>query len=608
MKNTFCHKRQPIIILICVLLAATLIACVTPAAAHAAAASAPDSIHFINPTAITVMGNKLYVADNVEDGKTALLVFDVSGAVPSLTGTYELDGVITALYCDSSAELYAVKDATVSVLTVTADKPPVLKATYAFDSTVTGFVKGKFNKTDTYYALTDRLLREIDKNNFGSITQGSLSNTKGCLALNDIVYYVYQDGTDYLCGGYKNNGTFLLQSLSLNTEPKGILAYGDKVAFFTSHSIQYVNAITMERWTGNAAFQSELALETLIDDTNDKTIVDVALHGETIFILNDGINKIDMYTKGEKGYSVTYTIGSDLVSNAVPTSFTSYTLVRSKGYPTNIVYKTNAENSVEEIITNAAEYIILGYDNDANSHYYYVMVGNKFGWVKKSADNAAPSTDAKITVVNNRVGNDDYSYETKFTSLNGVYVYDLPVSSAQQTQIMQTATTMKTVKVLQEFIEGDQVWYYVSYDDNKTGFVKKESVGKFHIKREETGTELSTEGLRKINSTLFNAVTLYDTADLDETAADENGNVIKLYSGYKVHLLSTENGVAFVMIQHTNGQSACGYMEADRLIGVHDMTTNSIVGLSLLAFAVALAAVLITVYFHRKKKARANKN
>ncbi len=612
MKKISCLRRQPIFILIIVLITAVIFACFLPTAeAYAAdAPNTPDSIHFINPTAITVMGDRLYVADNIEDGKTALLYFDIGGNIPSLTRTYEWDGVITGLFSDNDTELYAAMGATVAVLNVTEDKEPSVKVSYVFDKTVKGFVKGIFNQAETYYALTDRLLRVRGENNYLPTTQGILTNTKGCVALNGVVYYAHQDGTDYVCGGYDtNNAAFLEQTLSFNNEPKGLITYKNNVAFFTDHSIKYVNDITMGYWTNNQPLQGN-ALETLIDDTSNKTIADVALHGETLFILNDGINKIDMYTKGENGYGVTYTIGSDIVNYTVPTAFTDYTLARSNGYPTNIVYKTNAKNSIEEIITNATEYIILGYDNDVNSHYYYVMTGDKFGWVKKSADNATPETDPKITVIDNRVGEEGYSYETKFTSLNSVYIYDLPISSASQTQFTQTAENMKPVKVLQEFKEGEQIWYYISFDEGKTGFVKKESVGKFHIVRDETDTELETEGLRKINSSLFNAVSLYATPDLEEgeTVADADGNVLKLYSGDKVDLISAENGVAFVMVQHTNGKCDFGYIEANRLIGVHDMTTNSIVGISLLAFAIVLAVILITVYFKRKKKIRANKN
>ncbi len=132
MKKISCLRRQPIFILIIVLITAVLFACFLPTAeAYAAdAPNTPDSIHFINPTAITVMGDRLYVADNIEDGKTALLYFDIGGNIPSLTRTYEWDGVITGLFSDNDTELYAAMGATVAVLNVTEDKEPSVKASY----------------------------------------------------------------------------------------------------------------------------------------------------------------------------------------------------------------------------------------------------------------------------------------------------------------------------------------------------------------------------------------------------------------------------------------------------------------------------------------------
>lgn len=572
-----------------------------------------DTVHFIAPTAITVVGNNLFVADKIEDNKTTLLSFEIDDDLSvNFKSTCEIDGVVTALSNDGVNTVYAIMGKSVTEIAVSNGNAALTDVVYdGFENDVVGFVNSKYGeetKVDTLFALTNNLLRRNNSGVFGNATNDNWTDTKGCIALNEVVFYVYKSAASngYLCSGYTSEGYILANSLAI-TEPIGIFEYDGKVAFFSQHSIYYVNDISMGYWTNNQAFQGN-ALETLIGDTGDKTIADVAIkeNGDddaTVFVLNEGINKIDIYTNQANGYVVTDTIGSDMVSKAVPTKYTSFTLARPSGYPANIVYKTVDEaTSIESIYTDVdeyKEYVILGYEGDENSHYYYVMIGDKFGWVKKSD---------KWTVVNTQFGEQTTTTEAKFTSLNAVTVYELPHENSKTTTVTQTASSMKTVKVLQKFTEGEQVWYYVEYDEGKTGFVKSDIVG--HFKTKPIAETVVVKGERKINSSLFSAVNLYASSELaeGEEVADANDNPVKLYSGDKVTLIRDEGKVAYIMLLHSNGNKDFGWVDASRLIGVHQITTNAIVGLSLVGFALALAAILVTVYFKRKKRIKANKD
>lgn len=601
-------------VVLCLALIAGCLVPLSAAAAETAAAAEQDSVHFIKPTAITVVDNFLYVADIVENGKTAILCFDLSSNTPTLKYTCEIEGETTKLSYGvandgTTYDLYAICGTKVIVLSLEDKSQPKAAETYNFDNEVSGFVKGTFGpqKDRLLFALTNKLLRHTSTNSFANLTPNDLNETKGCVSVGDVVFFVHKTGDKFVCGGYTSEGTYLVNTITITTEPVGITAYQDKVAFYSQHSILYVDTDTMYNWTHDVQMQGN-ELKNLISDTGDKTILDVAINNDTIFVLNDNINKIDMYVNGgANGYYVAYTIGSDTVNKAVPTAYTSFTTVRPNGYPANIVYKTNTQDSVSEIITDAKEYVILGYDGDKDSHYYYVLIGDKFGWVKKGDGASTPADDDKLSVVKNQVsGNEFVEAHAKFVSLNAVYIYELPLESADKTTINQTATTMKDVTVLQYFNEGNQVWYFVRYEDDKTGFVKKETVGSIH--NVSKGDNIPSLGGRKINSSLFAPVYLHVTAELKDNdyVTDAEGNVIRLYSGDHITLVDVKDNAAFIMILHSNNSKEFGWIEASRLIDVHQITTNAIVGLSLLAAAITLATILLIVYFKRKKKIAAN--
>ena len=150
------------------------------------------------------------------------------------------------------------------------------------------------------------------------------------------------------------------------------------------------------------------------------------------FCFNTDNNQVQIYQliSGASGTELSSTdiiIGSDQVDAQVPTTYTIFTLAKSSGYPTNIIYKTNDDKtSVDSILTKEQvdTFIILGYEGHENASYYYVFVNGKFGWIKKSDNATTADTDSKIEIVDTKVS-DKVSYNAKFSSLGNVYIYNL---------------------------------------------------------------------------------------------------------------------------------------------------------------------------------------
>ncbi len=623
MRNTIYNRIRLGVIIMCL---ALIIACAIPVLAFAAEQdnSEQDSVHFINPTAMTVVDDYLYVADNVEDGKTALLCFDLTNAeLPKLIYTFELSEKITGLSNNGDNLLYAICGTKIIELTANGREEPTVGKTYdKFDIENVKIISVAYgeipNTTEkTLYALSeDKMLQLTAKNQFIPFANiKNLKNSKGCYILQEndssYLYYVANNTCERYNLTLNSDDADFSNTLNITVTPSGI--FGGKID--DTSFIGLYDAKGIFKIAGSGIIQSgtlrydtiSLFKEPTSVYTND-SIVTVEMHKNKLIVLNSR-NQIDIFELADNGFykhEPLTTIGSDMVDKAVPTVYKNFTLVRPNGYPANIIYKTNGDKSIEEIITDASEYIIIGYDGDENSHYYYVLAGDKFGWVKKSDNAATPDKDDKLTVVNNNFNDGTFAHETKFTSLNAVYVYQLPLESSDKVTVTQTASTMKTVYVLQKYTEGDTVWYFVKYDDDKTGFVKKSDVGDIHISAKTD--DIVTEGLRKINSSLFSAVNLYVTAEMNENdfVADSDGNRIKLYSGDRVTLIKTEKNAAYIMVLHSDGEKDFGWLDVSRLIDVHHITTNAIVGLSLLAVAIALTAILLVVYFKRKKKIKRN--
>ena len=97
-------------ICICLLL---ICAAIVPTVVFAAdgttnGSTAEDIIYFLNPTAITTVGNRLFISDIIEDNKSVLHCYDITENVPVKLYTYEVDGYITNLATKENSGLYVV--------------------------------------------------------------------------------------------------------------------------------------------------------------------------------------------------------------------------------------------------------------------------------------------------------------------------------------------------------------------------------------------------------------------------------------------------------------------------------------------------------------------
>ena len=613
-------------ICICLILLAT--ALIVPTVAIAAETASGVTIHFLNPTAIATIDDKLFVADNIDDDNSAVHCFDVSGEqarwlyskpfterITNLSTTAksvdnEEGSYLYVVYQTSIGE-YKISDATLSERTTISNYTNPVDITYGTDL-----------NSHNEYILTDSALYR--RNSSGTANSAPITGTKSCIAIDDYIYYLYTENGIDVCKSYDGkdrstpsldsgtSGQAYLNSCKPSTSSdyfmnklknaKGLFVWeDDKVGIFNKSDICYINM-------GTTCYLSDL-----YDYSNQRNqdITDVVAGGDKLFVLNDNY-QVDIYQHINANLTLIDTVGDDTVALPIPTTFTSYTLAEPIGYPTNLVYKTIDEGtSVSEIIKTASEYIILGYDGAEDSSYYYVLVGNKFGWVQKgenaSVDASGKIVDDRLKIKNTDVSRDpSIEYTTKFASLNAVYLYNLPRSddSFRGETIQQPSSNMPVVTVKQFFTETTDkksiVWCYVSFEIDgqvKTGFIQRKHLGEFSSKIDTS--KLSVIGDRKINSTLFEAVKLYVFPDKD-LMIDDNVTA-KLYSGMRVTLISEVDGIAHIQVQLNDGSNITGYVDSSRLIGLHDITTNAIVGLSLLAAAIVLASVLVAIYFKRKK-------
>lgn len=99
---------------------------------------------------------------------------------------------------------------------------------------------------------------------------------------------------------------------------------------------------------------------------------------------------------------------------------------------------------------------------------------------------------------------------------------------------------------------------------------------------------------------------IYLTKDMaeDEVIYNAQGEEIKLYSGTLLVAVREEGAATFVEIREKDGSVSYGWIPTDNLIGQHSMTTNAIVGLSVLAVAITLTIVFAVLFVKKKKAAK----
>ncbi len=627
--------KKLLLILICVLVVATL--CV-PNIALAETKVAND-VHFIAPTGMALVGDYLLVSDNVADNQSAILCFDISNANAHVF-THLLDKQAVNLTSSNGRLFVIFADCFVEYKIANDKKSLEVVETFNFANVIdvcVGMLDIIYqnNPKETIYFLQHGelvdYLKFVAYKDDGSQGEGdtniTMANAVDCVALpnnsaNDKGNFVYVSGKNAngtnaivrwcgVLGQFTNDplnqngvvyaGNFALLGIATNNRDYPVV-YGAKSMF----NLNYIQS------TSNH-FSAEQGFEDF--GSEEHNIVKVASSTTHLVILNDN-NQLQVYqlVDGADGSALSAThsvIGSDQVKTAVPTAYTGFTLAKSSGYPTNIIYKTADDNtSIQSILTKdqVTEFVILDYEGAEKSSYYYVFVNGKFGWIKKSDNATTPDTDAKIEIVNSKVS-DKVTYNAKFNSLGKVYIYDLPCSNDNIRKLIdtveQTGDEMTEVKVLQQFKENNIIWYYVEYGTNKCGFVKSTDIGQF------TATYVGPMDAvldKQINASLFNAVTLHMTKELspDSMFSFDGINPVKLYSGDWVKLIEMDEqaGAALIQVVCENGETAFGWVESNRLVEIDAITTNAIVGFVALGIALILAIIFACVFIKRKKSVK----
>ncbi len=609
------------LIFVCALL---VVALVVPSVVLAESKVAND-VHFIAPVGIALVGNNLLIADNVADEQSAILCFDVTTNSNVHKFTFLLEEQAKNI-STSGERIFVVFESKFVEYKISTDGKGLEQVKVFEQPNVIDVAVGKLgvdasSMAETIYFLqsgknADSLKYIKNDGTAGTINGMDVPTAYSLLAISSgEEHFVYvaganADGSNSVTRWGSMHGWSISDdtlnangiSYAQGFELKGIttnnrnypIVYGEKSMYNLNEN-------------GNNGYIAEQVFADF--SANEHKNVKVIASTDKLVLLNSN-NQVNIYTLNgtELDASSYSTIGSDKVGTQIPTEYTAFTLAKSTGYPTNIIYKTTDEQtSIQSIMTKdqVAEFLILHYDGCENSNYYYVLVGNKFGWIKKSDGATSPDTDGKIAIIDTKVSDKvTFNANIKFSSLGKVYVYDLPNSNPTTAKLIdtvtQTADTQTPVKILQQFKEGNIVWYYIEYNQ-KFGFVKSSEIGNITATANE---DIVIVDNFKVNSTLFGAVNLYMTSDLEngEKVTIDGKKEAKLYSGDWVKVLEQKGNASLVQIVEKDGTVSYGWVDSSRLISINSMTTNSIVGLVALGLAIILTVVFIVIFVKRKKK------
>lgn len=638
--------KSKISLAICIVLLASLLFAMSLPCVTTAVAQADEShdIYFIDPTAVAVVGNYLFVSDNVDDNTkgivwrftlnadgvpTAGKQTDIEGGrINGLSGSSvslsDNENVIGSLYVirKNEAVLYDVT----ADGTLTANAKAYTNVKPTAEETLADACAILYDNHGSVAYLTDTLyVRDPNRTNFYK-PSGNITNSQAMFYSKDNLYYIANGTLASLYIPTLEKQTVAINNLGnfkprdgfefTDTDNKTTLAlYNDtQIVFLEQKGSAYEPYGTADTWDD---------ITKLHPEVTGIRIIDIAATASTLYIL-DSNNQVYMYNKeSASAKSVIATnggqpvyIGSETVSQPIPKDITSFKLARSTGYPTNIVYRTADETTcIPQVYKKYTDtFIILDYDGSHNCPYYYVLIGDKFGWIMKSDGVTVPENDKKISIISSNV-NDNVELKAKLVTLGNVYIYSMPFDGAGSTTTVftQNAQKMQEVKLLQTFKQVKETetldWFLISFtcDNVETkGFVKKSDLGYFSVDQHSViGSEVQRANL-KINATLFEAVTVYATKDMMKGSElyNDKGEVVKLYSGDRVFLLgkSDDGSVAEICILHNDNTADFGWIEASRLVNINAITANTIAGLSFLGGAILLAILLFVVFRIKKKR------
>lgn len=596
---------------------ALLVLAILPGTAFADTASGVN-VRLINPVAVAAVGNCIFVADNVDEGQSVIHGIDVSGDSPQRKYFYTTEKPVVNL-AEVNGDLYVMFADCVDVLSVSGAQLTV-KTSYT-DINVTDYTYNTLLGYSTALYAQGRIYYKTGDEDFPAD-----SRAENALSL---LTATTSDGT-YVYFTKNENGATVLKRIRMYVQAGALRDRYDEDDKLNAYGVNYGTAFNLKgmfNYTANG--QSNVALfggnsvRTLTElsgefaatteiVSSETQILDGVFCANRIVLLNSEY-KLDVYQFNSETaqFELQFTVGTDTISQTVPDSakLTGFTLAKSLGYPTNIAYRTadDATSIPNVLIDFADQFVILNYDGAENSDFYYVLIGDKFAWIEKSKGAVVPENDENLQLIDNKVSG-DVTYNAKFISANAVFVYQLPLSNSNYTTFSQSITDPQSAQILQKFVEqksdGTTVeWFYVAYGENNSqrGFVPCQNVGKFHVSAAEEGG-MPVLGYRKINASLFEAVKLYATSAMtdNETIFNEAGE-IKLYSGTHVVVVRQEKDASFIEIRQNDGTTTYGWVESKHLIGMHSITTNAIVGISILSVAVLLSIIFVSVFVKRRR-------
>ena len=416
---------------LCIVLLASLLCSVALPFAASTVAYAEEShdIYFIDPTAVAVVGNYLFVSDNVDDNTkgivwrftlnadgvpTAGKQTDIEGGrINGLSGSSislsDQDNVIGSLYVIRKNEAVLYDVASDGTLTANAKSYTNVKPTA--EETLVDACAAMYDTNSNIAYLTDTMYVLDPLRDKFTKTINNIANSQAMFYSNNNLYYIAngtlanlyvpelqpQTVTINNLGDFKPRDGFEFTDTSNKTT---LALYNDtQIVFLEQKGSAYEPYGTADTWDD---------ITKLHPEVNDLRIIDVATTASTLYIL-DSNNQVYMYNKesasakaviATSGGNPVY-IGSETVSQAIPTDIPSFKLARSTGYPTNIVYRTTDENvSIPQVYKKYTDtFIILEYDGSHNCPYYYVLIGDQFGWVMKSDGVTVPENDDKISII-----------------------------------------------------------------------------------------------------------------------------------------------------------------------------------------------------------------
>ena len=164
--------------------------------------------------------------------------------------------------------------------------------------------------------------------------------------------------------------------------------------------------------------------------------------------------------------------------------------------------------------------------------------------------------------------------------------------------------------MLQAFVAGDDTaWYFVKYPTANGvdfGFVLQGNVGSLSVSQAPNAEVVleQEDPHMKINASLTDGVSIYVSKDMLETnlLTDKDGNVVKLETNTRVGVITRLEDVSYVQVVYPDGTIYYGWVENHHLIGTNAMTTNTVVGISLISVAILLIVTTTAIVRKRQMK------